>query len=135
MTYISEAIRRDVRNRAGGKCEYCLLNERYGMKPHEIDHIIAEKHGGETALENLCLSCLDCNRYKGSDLCSFDAMSGNIINLYHPRRDGWEEHFQISDAIVQPLTPIGRVTARLLRINDVERVDERTKLLRIGRYP
>jgi 5-methylcytosine-specific restriction endonuclease McrA len=24
---------------------------------HQVDHVIAEKHGGQTAIENLALSC------------------------------------------------------------------------------
>ncbi|WP_408103981.1 HNH endonuclease [Tolypothrix campylonemoides] len=31
---------------------------------------MAVKHGGETTAENLALSCLSCNRYKGSDFAT-----------------------------------------------------------------
>ncbi len=37
---------------------------------HEVDHNYAEKHGGETSEDNLCLSCWICNRLKVTDLCS-----------------------------------------------------------------
>ena len=68
MTYIPDALRRLVYERSSGKCEYCLIDEAFTIKRHEIDHIRPIKHGGDTIRENLCLSCFDCKRYKGSDL-------------------------------------------------------------------
>ncbi|MCC6802795.1 MAG: HNH endonuclease, partial [Anaerolineae bacterium] len=68
MTYVSAELRREVRERAHLRCEYCRLHEEDAFWTHQVDHIYAEKHGGETAEDNLCLSCADCNRYKGSDL-------------------------------------------------------------------
>ena len=84
-SYVSAALRRLVYERAGGRCEYCLYHDRYAAQPHEIDHIYAEKHGGESVEENLCLSCFDCNRYKGSDVASVD--DNTIVRLFHPRND------------------------------------------------
>lgn len=135
MSYVTEGMRRIVNIRAFGRCEYCLIHEQYAMKPHEVDHIYAEKHGGETAEFNLCLSCLDCNRYKGSDLCSLDSVTGQIIALFHPRKEQWSDHFQLNGAIIEPLTPTGRVTLRLLRSNDQERIAERETLIKMNRYP
>ena len=135
MTYISEALRREVRERAHGRCEYCLIHERYSMRSHEVDHIYAEKHGGKTVADNLCLSCLDCNRFKGSDLCSLDEETSQIVALFHPHRHVWGEHFVMRNAAIEPLTPTGRVTIRLFRMNENERVAERARLIRLGRYP
>ncbi|MCC6801311.1 MAG: HNH endonuclease, partial [Anaerolineae bacterium] len=101
---------------------------------HQVDHIYAEKHGGETARDNLCLSCADCNRYKGSDLCSFDPASGEIVALFHPRRDVWQQHFRFDAGEIHALTPQGQITIRLLRLNDEERIVERLRLWRLGRY-
>ena len=95
MTYIPENLRRQVWERAKGNCEYCLLNERYVLKRHEVDHIRAEKHGGTTTLDNLCLSCFDCNRQKGSDLSSIDPVTDEVVPLFHPRRDVWDDHFRL----------------------------------------
>ena len=39
---------------------------------HEIDHVIAEKHGGQTDKDNLALACTLFNKYKGSDLAFID---------------------------------------------------------------
>ncbi|MBI5667267.1 MAG: HNH endonuclease [Chloroflexi bacterium] len=133
--YISVELRRFVFDRAKGQCEYCLIHDDDGLWPHEIDHIYAEKHGGETIESNLCLSCDACNRYKGSDLASLDPESSEPVFLFHPRRDVWSDHFRLNDSIIEPLTPKGRATDRLLKLNLQERLDERTILIEIGRYP
>jgi 5-methylcytosine-specific restriction endonuclease McrA len=64
QTRISAALRREVRERARERCEYCLLAESQAFLPHETDHLIAVKHGGETVSSNLALACFDCNRFK-----------------------------------------------------------------------
>lgn len=46
--YISVSLRRFVEQRANNRCEYCLLPGAATFFPHEIDHVIAEKHGGKT---------------------------------------------------------------------------------------
>jgi len=135
MTYIPETLRALVSNRAFGSCEYCLLNGEYSIKRHEVDHIYAEKHGGETLEANLCLSCVDCNRYKGTDLASLDPLRGEPVFLFHPRRDKWSEHFQLDGARIEPVTPEARASVKLLHINDIDRVWERAALLKLGRYP
>ena len=35
---------------------------------HQIDHIIAQQHGGTNEENNLCLCCLRCNLKKGPTL-------------------------------------------------------------------
>jgi hypothetical protein len=135
MSYVSDELRRAVRERASTQCEYCLINEQYTMKPHEVDHIYAEKHGGPTTIDNLCLSCFDCNRYKGSDLCTLDESTGEIVVLFHPRRHTWNDHFTIIEGVIVGTSAEGRATLRLLRMNTTVRVDERRRLSQLGRYP
>ena len=94
-SYIRAALRRQVRERADSCCEYCLLAEADAFFPHEPDHIIAVKHGGANALNNLCWACFDCNRFKGSDIASHDAISGELVPLFNPRTHIWSEHFQV----------------------------------------
>ena len=50
---VPERLRRQVQERAQGRCEYCLIHESDMYYPHEADHVIAEKHGGPTSLDNL----------------------------------------------------------------------------------
>ena len=73
---ILASLRREVRERAGERCEYCLLAEFQAFLPHEPDHLIALKHGGKTSPENLALACFDCNRFKGSDIASSGSRNG-----------------------------------------------------------
>ncbi|HKI31902.1 MAG TPA: HNH endonuclease signature motif containing protein [Gemmataceae bacterium] len=131
-THIPAALRRLVRDRAGHCCEYCRIPESVTLTTHAIDHVIAEKHGGPTVAENLALSCAICNMHKGSDLASVDPLTGEIVLLFHPRRDRWSEHFRLMDGRVEPLTPTGRVTARLLQLNSPPRVEERALLVAAG---
>ncbi|HLP87613.1 MAG TPA: HNH endonuclease signature motif containing protein [Nostocaceae cyanobacterium] len=131
-TYISSTLRKLVYERAKGCCEYCFIPEIVSLASHEIDHIIAEKHGGLTKENNLALSCSICNKYKGSDLTSIDPDTSKITPLYHPRQDQWSEHFRLNDGEFIPLTPIGRVTVNLLKINRLDRVEERKLLIEAG---
>ncbi len=97
MTYIPEALRRLVAEHAGRRCEYCRLHDDNTFFTHEVDHIYAEEHDGPTVEGNLCVACADCNRNKGSDICSLDPETGEVVALYHPRRNRWSEHFQLAD--------------------------------------
>ena len=127
--YVPVPRRRLVRARASEHCEYCLIPESLTLASHWVDHIVAEKHGGHTEESNLALSCVLCNQHKGSDLTSIDPQSGQITPLFHPRRDQWFDHFRLVEANIEPLTPIGRVTVRLLQLNQPDRVEERRLLL------
>lgn len=131
-TYVPAALRRLVQERARLRCEYCLIPDSAAFLPHEIDHIVAEKHGGETVEENLAWSCAVCNKHKGSDLTSIDPDSGEIVPLFHPRHDRWSTHFTLDGPVVRPLTSTGRVTERLLQFNQFERIEERKVLIAAG---
>jgi len=54
---VPERLRRQVRERAQGRCEYCLIHESDMYYPHEADHVIAEKHGGRTSLFFAGMAC------------------------------------------------------------------------------
>jgi hypothetical protein len=127
--YIPAALRRLVYDRANGCCEYCLTPEAAGLVAHQIDHVIAQKHGGLTEADNLALSCTLCNKHKGSDIASPDPATSEIVPLYHPRCDRWIDHFQLQGALIIPLTPVARATVRLLQFNRAERVAERELLI------
>lgn len=137
MTYISTNLKRLVKERANNCCEYCLLSQSDNPFPFHIEHIISEKHGGDTTPDNLCLSCPDCNLYKGSDIASNDPKTGKITRFYNPRIQKWNEHFQFDDTltIIEPLTDIGRVTIKILRLNNDEQIEARKILTQLGTYP
>ncbi len=129
-TYIPAALRRLVEERANHRCEYCLIPDKVSFFPNEIDHIIAEKHGGKTDADNLAFTCWRCNRHKGTDLGSFDPQTGEFSFLFNPRRQKWSEHFAFDEAVIIGLTNEGRTTANLLQFNSNERLAERQRLNR-----
>ncbi len=132
MSHVPAALRRGVHERARGACEYCLAPEALSFAAHEVDHVIAQKHGGATEEDNLALSCALCNKHKGTDLASIDRETGRLASLYHPRRERWSAHFRLEAARLVPLTATARVTVRLLQMNHPDRVVERALLIASG---
>jgi len=105
-TYIPTALRRLVEARAEQRCEYCLPPAALAfILPHEVDHVIAEKHAGVTEEGNLAVACWRCNRHKGTDLASFDPQTGVLTLLFNPRTQGWRSHFQLKGATLWALLP------------------------------
>jgi hypothetical protein len=132
MPEISAHLREAVADRAGRRCEYCLISESHSFARHQVDHVIALKHGGETTLDNLALCCTLCNRRKGSDLSSLDPDTGQLAPLFHPRRDSWRDHFELRGGEIVGLSVSARVTIRLLHLTRPDRVKEREPLIRSG---
>jgi hypothetical protein len=105
-----------------------IFSERFTFAEHEVDHVIALKHGGQIIADNLALCCAICNRFKGTDIASIDPEIGQVTPLFHPRADHWADHFPIRDGEIITLTAKGRVTVRLLRMNRPVRIGERRLL-------
>ena len=128
-------VRQLVIERAAYRCEYCLIHQDDVPERHEMDHLIARKHSGQTRAENLALACLPCNRYKGADLTAIDPDTGAVVRLLDPRVQRWTDHFTLVGAQIVGLTPTGRATVALLRINLPVRLDNRRLLMGKRRYP
>jgi hypothetical protein len=131
----SSALREQARRRANDCCEYCLLPQAGTILPHEIDHIRSQKHHGATTLDNLCWACARCNDFKGSDVASYDSLTGELVPLFNPRTDAWKEHFEWQGPHLRGKTKIGRATAELLQVNLEERVNHRRLLILAGLFP
>jgi hypothetical protein len=132
---MERALREFVRKRAGGRCEYCQMSEEYLVLPFTIDHIIAEKHHGQTRASNLCFACFACNNHKGTNISGIDENTKIIVSLYNPRRHKWTKHFRWAGPILVGLTPAGRATVAVLEINLEYRVDLRQGLIDAGLFP
>lgn len=131
---MNQATRESVRRRAAHRCEYCYLPDSVTHAVFQVDHIIAQQHLADDSLLNLAWSCSRCNCYKGPNLSSVDPTSGEIVNLFHPRQQIWNEHFQLQEALIVGLTPTGRATSRLLEMNDLHRVSLREWLIEEGEF-
>lgn len=135
MSKISSEIRQIVAVRAQYVCEYCLIAEVDAFFRFQIEHIISRKHGGLTEIENLALSCVFCNRYKGSDIASLIPETNELVQFYNPRTMRWREHFKLSEVFIEPLTEFGEATIRILQMNHADQILERQVLYNRGRYP
>src|SRR5205807_3748061 len=112
------ATRGQVRRRANDCCEYCgLPQEAVPAATFHIEHIVARQHGGTDDLSNLALACFHCNQHKGPNLTGIDPLSNEIVRLFNPRTQLWDEHFTRRDVEIIGLTPEGRATVRVLAMN------------------
>ena len=132
---MDEALSALVWQRATAACEYCQLPQSLSSIPFEIDPIIARKHGGHTAADNLALSCFYCNSYKGPNIAGIDPRSGRITRLSHPRKDAWKSHFKWNGPILIGRTAVGRATIIVLAINHPDAVAVREALIEEGAFP
>ena len=124
---MDEATREFARKRAGNRCEYCGAREggRARLRFH-IEHITARQHGGGDDTENLALACHLCNAHKGPNLTGIDPASGDIVPLFHPRRDRWQDHFANVAGEILALSPAGRATVAVLDMNHPARIELRS---------
>lgn len=125
-------LRSQIRQRAGLRCEYCHLPESVAELRFQADHVLAAKHGGATAAENLCWACFRCNSHKGPNLAGLDKTTGELTRLFNPRTDIWGEHFRWSGAKLVGKTSIARATLQVLCINRTDTVLLRRSLMAEG---
>jgi hypothetical protein len=131
---VNIALAEVVWERARGCCEYCRLPHTCDELLFEIDHIIAEQHGGKTVLGNLALACFADNHHKGPNLAGIDPKTGKRAWLFNPRRNKWDRHFRWEGPILIGRTPIGRATIAVLSINLPYRVLQRNQLIAEGAF-
>ena len=87
-----------------------------------VEHIIPRCHDGSDDPDNLALACIDCNLHKGPNLTGIDPESNRVTELFHPRRQQWEEHFAWHGIYILGKTATGRTTVRVLRMNAEEQL-------------
>jgi HNH endonuclease len=131
---MDEGIRRLVRERARGRCEYCRLHQDdYGFQSFHVEHIVAHQHGGTDDPDNLCLACSECNWAKGPNLAGL--LGGKLYPLFNPRRQSWTRHFRWEGTTIIGKTKSGAVTVQVLNLNSASRIMLRENLLFEGRFP
>jgi hypothetical protein len=130
---MEESVRQLVRERAGNRCEYCRVPQRFGTTIRfHVEHIRPRQHGGNDEAENLALACPTCNWNKGPNMSSVDPKTDRPTSLFNPRIDLWKEHFALVGFEIVGLTIVGRATVRLLRMNNPEYVEVRRELDALG---
>jgi HNH endonuclease len=132
---IPARMRAEVIRRADGRCEYCQLSQAGQEAVFHVDHIQPLVHGGMTELPNLALACVSCSLRKGARTTAKDPKSGKQAPLFHPRDWRWTDHFRWIGVRVEGISPTGRATVALLRMNREIAVAIRAEEVRLGRHP
>lgn len=126
---MNDATKDEVRRRAGHRCEYCRIAERYFTQLFQIEHIRARCHGGSSDSSNLALACRRCNLHKGPNASGFDLDTDELTPLFNPREDVWLEHFeQLPSGVIVGRTAVGRATVSVLAMNDHRRISLRAAI-------
>jgi hypothetical protein len=132
---MDRALEALVWQRAGRCCEYGHVCQDFDRLPFEIDHVVAQKHGGPTKPSNLCLACFARNHHKGPCIAGRDRVTNKLVALFNPRRHKWHRHFRWDGALLVGRTPVGRVTVAVLEMNLEHRVAFRRGLIDEGVFP
>ncbi len=132
---MKQDLRDLVWERSHADCEYCQIPQQFVELSHEVDHVIAEQHRGPTTADNLALACYSCNKNKGPNISSKDPHTKQTVDLFNPRTDPWADHFRWEGAVLRGITPIGRATVELFKINALDRINLRRSLIEEGVFP
>ncbi len=135
--YIPVDLQRKVRRQFRDCCAYCRTAESLTATTFEFEHITPLSVGGKTVLENLCLACPSCNRFKGDRQTAIDPETQAVVALFHPQRQGWSDHFAWNDDSTEllGLTAIGRATVEKLKMNRGDMVRVRRLWVKLGEHP
>jgi hypothetical protein len=130
-------IKRDVRELARNRCEYCHSQEPFSPSTFSIEHIVPLSVGGAHAVKNLALSCQQCNNRKYTSVTALDPLNGDLVRLFHPRQDHWSDHFAWNEdfTLLLALTPTGRATTEKLQLNRTSLINLRRVLHQAGFHP
>jgi HNH endonuclease len=123
-SYISVELRSQVRENDRNRCCYCLTTETNSGIRMTFDHIYPRAKGGETTFENLCLACRSCNEFKSNITEAIDDTTRGMVELFNPRYQGWQSHFEwsLDGTEILGKTEIGRVTVTALQMNNLTSV-------------
>ena len=127
---IPAVLRRRVRERANGLCEYCQSPDSVSNASFHCDHILPRNAGGKAELANLAWACPWCNTHKHIKTHASDPQTGQQSPLFNPRTKRWERHFMWSENLLYIIgrTRTGRATVDALNMNRLEHVNRRRLL-------
>lgn len=128
------AVKKLVYERANGCCKYCQTCEKNTGQAMHVEHI---KPSGDDSLDNLCLSCSNCNLSKSKATSAIDPETNEAVLLFNPREQRWAEHFRWlgKGERLLGLTAVGRATIVRLKINQERIVNARARWIVGGFHP
>lgn len=137
MTYVALNLRVRLLEADQRRCAYCQTSEANSGARMTYDHWIPQSQRGETIFENLSFACRQCNEFKGEKTSQKDPLTSEIVSLFHPRRQKWEDHFVWdSDGIhIIGLTSTGRATVIALKMNNPVILSARKRWVGAGWHP
>jgi hypothetical protein len=135
MSAISRPLRALVIARAGNRCEYCQLSQDSQEAAFHVDHVVPRPADGPTEAENLALACVSCSLRKCAKQSATDLDSGQVVQLFNPRTQRWNEHFRWDGETLVALTATGRATLTALAMNRTLVVAIRREEAARGRFP
>ena len=135
MPYIPLSLQRLVFQRAQDRCEYCRLSQTGQEATFHIDHVHPVASGGLTTDDNLALACVSCSLRKSARELVEDPLTGNVVPIFNPRKQNWDEHFQWDGVNVSGLTAIGRATVSALDMNRPTILEIRREEIFFQRHP
>ena len=131
--YVPVGLARLVRERAGGRCEYCRLPQSSKEAAFHVDHIKQRSAGGATVEKNLALACVTCSLQKAARTHARDRVSKKRVPLFRPRQDRWADHFRwMRSCRLFGRTPTGRATITALGMNRPAIIAIRQALVQLG---
>ncbi len=127
-------LKRQVRERADGFCEYCQSRDDIASHTFHGDHVTPTSEGGEDRFDNLAHVCGGCNGSKYKKTHAIDPLTSQLVPLFNPRQQKWTAHFKWSNDLQQitGLTPVGRATVETLKLNRKELMKRRAFLIRLS---
>jgi hypothetical protein len=133
----SDKIRNRIELRAKGRCEYCRAPQGICGYRFHLDHISPTARKGSDAFSNRALACASCNLAKGDRTSGIDPFTGRKVNLFHPRKQVWNKHFQWStdQEGLLGVSAAGRATIQVLDLNNASRKEARRLWFETGWLP
>lgn len=117
--HLTARLRAEIAERAKRCCEYWRAQEKFSPDSFSVEHITPLSGGGSSETDNFAYSCQGCNNRKYVSVEAIDPVTGELVALFHPRRQRWSDHFAWNEdcTVVIGLTPTGRATVEKLHLN------------------
>jgi hypothetical protein len=93
--------------------------------------------GGVNLPRNLALACRACNLFKSFHSVGFDEVLQLEVELFHPREQNWDDHFQaeLPSGRIIGLTSTGRATIQRLQMNSLGQIQARQSWMALDLFP